>query len=72
MGGGGGFSPLPTDVVCAGVLLGMMRPSWRVKARGGSQTPNVLKPQVDQSEPILLIPGCNDNCGVQILVRIQC
>jgi hypothetical protein len=41
MGGGGGFPPPPTDVVCAGVLLGMMRPSWRVKARGGSQTPSV-------------------------------
>jgi hypothetical protein len=71
-GGGGGFPPPPTDVVCAGVLLGVVRPSWRVKARGGSQTPNVLKPQVDQSGSILLIPDGNDNCGVQILVRIEC
>jgi hypothetical protein len=72
MGGGGGFPPPPTDVVCAGVLLGVVRPSWRVNARGGSQTPNVLKPQVDQRGSILLIPGGNDNCGVQILVRIEC
>lgn len=72
-GGGGGFPPPPpSDVVWAGVLFGIERPPWGRKAKGGSKTPNESKTQVAQAGSTLSIPGGNDNCGVQILVRIEC
>jgi hypothetical protein len=69
-GGGGGFPPF--EVGCAGTLLGVVRPGWIVKARGGSKTPNKFVAQVAQRGSSRVTPGGIENCGVQSSVRYWC
>lgn len=73
VGGGGGGGGLPSlEVGFAGVDFGVVRPGWIVRAIGGSKTPAMFVPQVDQRGSIVLTPGGIDNCGVQRFVRYWC